>query len=116
MSNDDLLHIVSIASDVRCHVYLCGEADISGVVKLAAALDAIAVRAGQEIHVDVGDLDFIDLACLRALICFARRAQNVGVDVQVHRPNRGFRMIHRMVDPGALHLTDVPTERPHRTS
>lgn len=109
-NNDDLLHIDSVVSDLRCQIYLRGEADIFVVTELTAALDAIGIHPGQGIHVDVAELRFIDLSCLRALIRFASQAQQVGVAVQVERPNGIFKMMHRMIDPGVLHMTDAREE------
>lgn len=112
MQSDDSFHIAITPSGSRWLIRLCGEADYSVVSELSAALAAIGLHPGQEVHIDVGDLRFVDVSCLRALIRFAQRAQQVDVTVTVERPNHAFTRIHRMMDPGVLQLSPRQNREP----
>jgi anti-anti-sigma factor len=105
MQSDDSFQITSTPSGPRWLIRLCGEADYSVVRELSAALAAIGLHPGQEVHIDVGDLRFIDVSCMRALIRFAQRAQQVGVTVTVERPDPTFARIYRVMDSGVLQLS-----------
>jgi anti-anti-sigma factor len=60
---------------------LRGEADIATVDRLEAALTRIEVDGTHAVHVDLTDLDFADVATLRHLMLFARRARSNGHQV-----------------------------------
>lgn len=62
---DGLLRIVTRASPLLMH--LEGEADLSGRDLLATALQAAIASSAQDLHVDLGGLDFIDVGNLLLL-------------------------------------------------
>lgn len=104
MSTAELLHHRASVSDAEHRILLRGEADFSVLADLRAVLDAVDVHAGQQVCIDAADLDFIDLACLQALVAFADRAQGAGASVRVEHANRLFRLLHGHADAGALRL------------
>jgi anti-anti-sigma factor len=60
---------------------LLGEADIATVDRLEATLAQIEVDGVRAVHVDLTELDFADVATLRQLMLFARRARSNGHQV-----------------------------------
>lgn len=97
MSTIDLLRVSCVSTDDACHVQLVGEADFSVLDELTRALRCVRVGRGQEVRLDVGGLEFIDLACMRALVDFARRAERAGVRVRVEQPNTTFTRLRGML-------------------
>ena len=93
MSTTELLRVSHVACDRDSCLKLVGEADFSVLHELSDALDAVALRSGQEVRLDVAELDFIDVACMRTLMCFVRRAASVGVSVHVVNPGSEFTLL-----------------------
>ncbi|TMR03125.1 STAS domain-containing protein [Actinomadura soli] len=59
-----LLHIT--ASTTAARLVLSGEIDVSNAGDVARALDAAGGRSPGDVHVDLADVDFVDVAGLRA--------------------------------------------------
>jgi anti-anti-sigma factor len=62
-------------------ITLRGEADIATVDRLGATLGQVEVEDARVVHVDLTELDFADVATLRQLMLFARRARSNGHQV-----------------------------------
>ena len=58
-----------------------GEADISTLERLEAALDDVRLNGAKSVHLDLSELDFADAATLRRLTVFAIRAKETGHEV-----------------------------------
>lgn len=93
MTTTDLLRVLHVASERDCCVKLIGEADFSVLHVLSDALQTVALRRGQDVRLDVADLHFIDVACMRALMSFFRRAARAGVSVHVVDANSEFTLL-----------------------
>jgi hypothetical protein len=65
MSTTELLRVSCDTSDGAWRIRLVGEADFSVLDDLIGALQGVAVRPGQEVLLDVGRLQFADVACVR---------------------------------------------------
>jgi MFS superfamily sulfate permease-like transporter len=60
----------------RCNLTLHGAATFLGLPKLAAALETVPANA--ELHVDLGELNYIDHACFDLLMNWARQHEATG--------------------------------------
>lgn len=65
-------------------IILSGEADLANLEELENALAAIALDGTQEVHLQIRDLDFVDVAALRQLTVFARHLRGAGRDVKTY--------------------------------
>jgi anti-anti-sigma regulatory factor len=95
MSTIELLRVSCATTDDACRIQLVGEADFSVLDELTRALEAVPLRRGQDVHLDVAGLEFVDLACMRALMRFAGRAERAGARVHVVHPNPSFTLVRR---------------------
>ena len=104
MSTTELLRVSHVASECDCCIKLVGEADFSVLRQLSDALQTVALRPGQDVRLDVAELRFIDVACMRAVVGFVRRAARAGASVQVVEPSSEFQLLSglfgREVTPG----------------
>jgi anti-anti-sigma factor len=57
---------------------LRGEADIASVDRLEATLTRVEMDGARAVHVDLTELEFADVAAVRHLVLFARRARDNG--------------------------------------
>jgi anti-anti-sigma regulatory factor len=105
MSTTELLRVSLVTTDDSWHVRLVGEADFSVVGVLAETLQGVTPRQGQDVRLDLSGLEFVDLACMRELIRFARRAERVGARVLVVHPNPSFTILRGLLGP------DIPQVR-----
>ena len=74
-------------------LYLRGELDIANIDDLERQLDGVA--GGGELHLDLGEVEFLDCAALGVIIGAAKRVRDAGQPVVLHRPSR---MVRRMID------------------
>jgi anti-anti-sigma factor len=72
------LRIETIKGEGIAWVILQGEADISTLRDLEAALEHVELNGAKSVHLHVTDLDFADAATIRRLTIFARRARRTG--------------------------------------
>lgn len=107
MSTTELLRVSCDTSDGAWRIRLVGEADFSVLDDLTGALQGVTVRRGQEVLLDVGRLQFADVACMRALIRFAERAERLGARVYVEEPAATFTRLRRLL------VADAPQARDH---
>jgi anti-anti-sigma factor len=105
MSTTELLRVSCDTTDEGWHVRLVGEADFSVVDVLTETLRGVTPRQGQDVRLDLSGLQFVDLACMRALIDFARRAERAGASVLVVHPNPSFTLLRGLLG------RDVPQVR-----
>jgi anti-anti-sigma regulatory factor len=68
-------------------VILQGEADISTLRDLEAALEDFELDGAKAVHLHLGELDFADTATIRRLTVFARQAKQTGLDVKTWGAN-----------------------------
>lgn len=97
MSTTELLSVSCDTSDGACRIRLVGEADFSVLDDLTETLQSVTVRPGQQVRLDVKRLQFVDLACMRALVDFAQRAERLGARVHVEQPNATFTRLRGML-------------------
>ena len=110
MSTIELLRVSCTTTDHVCRIELAGEADFSVLDELARALQVVAAQRGRDVYLDVAGLEFVDLACMRALMRFAEGSERTGARVHVVRPNPSFTLVRGMLGPGVLQASDdVPT-------
>jgi len=107
MSTTELLRVSCVTTDDAWRIQLVGEADFSVLDDLTGALQGVTVRRGQEVLLDVGRLQFADVACMRALIRFAERAERLGARVYVEEPTATFTRLRRLL------VADAPRARDH---
>ena len=74
-----------------------GEADISTLERLEAALDDIELNGAKSVRLDVTELAFADAATIRRLTIFAIRAKETGHDVETCGAGPTFRMVARLL-------------------
>jgi hypothetical protein len=103
MSTTELLRVSCDTSDGAWRIRLVGEADFSVLDDLTGALQGVTVRPGQEVLLDVGKLQFADVACMRALIRFAER---LGARVYVEEPTATFTRLRRLLVADASRASD----------
>jgi anti-anti-sigma factor len=72
------INLSSRECDGRAVVALRGELDVADAASVAAALNAVAVRA-RELIVDLAGLEFIDSSGLTALLLARKQARKAGV-------------------------------------
>jgi hypothetical protein len=106
MSTTELLRVSCDTSDGAWRIRLVGEADFSVLDDLTGALQGVTVRPGQEVLLDVGKLQFADVACMRALIRFAERAERLGARVYVEEPTATFTRLRRLLVADASRASD----------
>ena len=82
-----------------CVVSVRGRADAESADELEAALRK-AVAANPKVAADLGGLDYISSAGLRALIQAARAAQSKGVDLAICSPTAS---VKKVFDMSGLH-------------
>lgn len=78
-------------------VVLRGEADLSTLERLDAALEHAELAGVSSIHLDVSGLDFADSATVRRLTLFAIRAKETGRLLTTCGASPTFRMAARML-------------------
>jgi hypothetical protein len=89
--------------DGRPGVRLVGELDLSDRDRVAATLDDLPVSDG-EVHLELAELSFIDVAGTRALLAAADRLHHrYGTRVVVHHPPATLTRILRRYDPHSTH-------------
>ena len=76
------LRIETIKGEDIAWVVLQGEADISTLRDLEAALEQVDLDGAKSVHLHVTELDFADAATIRRLTVFARQVKRTGYDVQ----------------------------------
>ncbi len=74
-------------------ISLRGEADISTLGRLEAALADVELNGARSVTLDVTELGFVDAATIRRLTVFARRAKETGYDVQTRGASPTFRTV-----------------------
>ena len=79
-------------------VVLQGEADVSTLELLEAALEHTELTGTTSIHLQVSELDFADAATVRRLTVFAKRARQSGRDIKTCGANPTFRLLARVLD------------------
>ncbi len=70
-----------------------GEADVSTLERLEAALDDVELNGARSVTLDVTELGFADAATLRRLTVFAVRAKETGHDVTTCGASPTFRTV-----------------------
>ena len=105
----------SISADDRdrpAHLTLRGELDLATAPELEELVNA-RVDAGQEVVVDLRDLEFMDSSGIRVLVAAHARAGRTGTRVIVVRPEPGS-AVAKIVDvsglDGELNIVDDPAQ------
>jgi anti-anti-sigma factor len=75
------LHVKTANSENVAWIMIQGEADTANLEQLEAALTGIELNGQKTVHIDVSDLDFIDVPALRRLTSFAMQLRQSGHDV-----------------------------------
>lgn len=78
-------------------VILQGEADIATLEDLGTALDHVELDGAESVHLHVTALDFVDVATMRRLTLFARRAGRAGHSIMTCGANPTFRTLARLL-------------------
>jgi anti-sigma B factor antagonist len=98
--------------DGRAHLSLRGELDLATAPELEELLNA-RVDAGQEVVVDLRDLQFMDSSGIHVLVAAHARAGRTGTRVVVVRPQRGS-AVAKIVEvsglDGELNIVDDPAQ------
>lgn len=76
------LRVETLRDGQAVRVIIRGEVDIANVERLEAALAGIELGGPRSVHMHVADLDFCDLAGLRQITAFARRATEAGHEIR----------------------------------
>jgi anti-sigma B factor antagonist len=79
------INLSSRECDGRAVVALRGELDVADAASVAAAVNAVAVRA-RELIVDLAGLEFIDSSGLAALLLARKQARKAGGDLLLAGP------------------------------
>jgi anti-anti-sigma factor len=79
------INLSSRECDGRAVVALRGELDVADAASVAAAVNAVAVRA-RELIVDLAGLEFIDSSGLTALLLARKQARKAGGDLLLAGP------------------------------
>jgi anti-anti-sigma regulatory factor len=77
----DDLRVETITGTDIVWVHLHGQADISTLGDLDAALEQVELDGARCVHLHLNDLDFADVATIRRLTAFARKATRAGHEV-----------------------------------
>jgi anti-sigma B factor antagonist len=104
---------ISVADrDGRAHLSLRGELDLATAPELEELLNA-RVDAGQEVVVDLRDLEFMDSSGIRVLVAAHARAGRTGTRVIVVRPTADS-AVAKIVEvsglDGELNIVDDPAQ------
>ena len=92
------LHIDTVNDPSTCvWLLLRGEADIATAAELDTALEAVHLGEHQSVHLHVGELEFVDVATLRQLTLFARRAREAGHTVMTCRAELTLRRVAELL-------------------
>jgi len=98
--------------DGRAHVMLRGELDLATAPELEELVNA-RVDAGQEVVVDLRELEFMDSSGIRVLVAAHARAGRTGTRVIVVRPQPGS-AVAKIVEvsglDGELNIVDDPAQ------
>jgi anti-anti-sigma factor len=88
----------------RAGLRLAGDVDLATVEQLREALDELDANSGGDVHLELGDLHFIDAAGARALIHLADTA--AGRRIVLHNPPYALRRIIDVLwgDPGSIRV------------
>ena len=84
------------ARDGHVVVALRGELDFSGAADVETAITAVVVP-GQSLIIDMSAVDFVDCACLRALLRVRGLARSGGGDVVLAAPRLNVRRLLALV-------------------
>lgn len=91
------LRIETATGEDIAWVTLHGEADISTLGDLEAALEHVELNGATAVHLHVTELEFADIATIRRLTAFARRAKQTGHEVQTCGANPTLRKVARLL-------------------
>ncbi len=75
------LNVEIVRSENAAWIIIQGEADIANLEQLEADLTSIELNGQKAVHIDVSDLDFLDVAALHQLTVFATQVTQSGLAV-----------------------------------
>jgi anti-anti-sigma factor len=88
---------------------MTGELDIATVPQAEHAIEAALDGGGEQLTVDLRELEFIDSSGLRLFIIVAERARNDGWQLTIVRPPEPVRTVFRLTGAeGNLPFADEP--------
>jgi anti-anti-sigma factor len=103
------LSVQIIQHDSVARVVLRGEADISTLEQLDAALDLAKLHRIRALQLQVSELTFADAAAIRRLTLFASQARQTGRRVETCGANPTLRKVARLLNvQGELGLAERP--------
>lgn len=91
------LRIETATGEDIAWVTLQGEADLSTLRNLEAALEHLDLDGASAVHLHVTELDFADIATIRRLTAFAKRAKQTGHEVRTCGANPTLRKVARLL-------------------
>lgn len=105
------LHIVTTKYNQTTWITLLGEADLSTRADLLSTLTKLDLDKTQEVHLDLGALEFCDARAMSQLLSFIDHLEKQGRAVVVHHPTRTVLRVAELIDGTAsLRAHTVSTE------
>src|SRR5687768_6583645 len=86
------IRAVTSPMDGSMLLILRGELDFANIDELERQLDGVG---DEELHIDLGEVEFLDCAALGVIIGVTKRTRDAGLPVVVHRPSP---IVRRMID------------------
>ena len=91
------LRVETIKGEDIAWVVLHGEADISTLRELDAALEHVELDGATSVHLHLTELDFADAATIRRLTDFAQQVRRTGHDVKTCGASPTLRKVARLL-------------------
>lgn len=105
------LSIAITSSAYAVWVAIGGELDSSNHDQLRQALAGLSLAGARQVHLQLSDLRFCDVAGMRQLLNFSRQTELTGRRVSAHGTSRSLRRLCHLMTDGKVSLDRSAWER-----
>jgi anti-sigma B factor antagonist len=108
------LSIRVTATTYAVWIAVSGELDLSNHDQLAQALAGLSLAGSRHVHLQLSNVGFCDVAGMRHLLAFIRRAELMGRQVSAHGASRSLRRLCHLMTDGKVKLDRYAREHTRR--
>ena len=109
------LSIRVTATSYAVWIAVSGELDLSNHDQLAQALAGLSLAGARHVHLQLSNLGFCDVAGMRHLLAFIRRAELRDRQVSTHGASRSLRRLCHLMTDGKVKLDRYAREHTRRS-
>jgi anti-sigma B factor antagonist len=110
------LSIRVTATTYAVWIAVSGELDLSNHDQLAQAFAGLSLAGTSHVYLQLSNLSFCDVAGMRHLLAFIRRAELRGRQVSAHGASRSLRRLCHLMTDGKVKLDRLAREQTRRNS